>query len=127
MPLPELPLHEHPNQSHDIRPDVYRDILSKLKASEKPKPQARPPHVPEALNFALEVIGPVLADFDINITDVTDIQYGKRIKMADKTHAAECNLFYGKLGFSVVGVPRRNSNENLMELCAYLIYRAITQ
>ena len=122
---PTLPFAEHPNESHDIRPDVYQDILATLKASKRPRPAPRPIHVPEALNYVLEVIGVPLAEFGINIEEVTNIQYGKRIRMSDPKHTAECNVFYGKLGFSVVGVPRRNYHQGLMELCVYLIRQAL--
>ncbi len=115
-----------PNQSHDIAPDVYKNILAQLKATNRPAPTPRPPHVPEALNYVLEVIGAPLADVGIEIKEVTDIQYGKKISLyRPPNHTAECNVFFGKRGFSVVAVPKRANHEELTALVVYIIETAL--
>ena len=57
----------------------------------------------------------------IQITEIINISYGKKIRMKSRTKQAEVNVFYGKRGFSVVKSPRSGTNEELNELMASLI------
>ena len=77
--------------------------------------------MPEELNVVIDKLIPYLTEAGINILEVINIHYGKKIKMKVNLREAEINLFYGKKGYSVVQSARRGTNEELNALCADLI------
>lgn len=78
--------------------------------------------VPEQLNAVMEGLRNFLADVDITVTEVTDINYGKKIKATLGHKRAECNLFYGKRGFTAVQSPRSGTDAELNAILQELIY-----
>jgi VirE N-terminal domain len=121
QPLGEQPKRPPGNESHNIDPEVYKEIITKL--SGKP-PRTLPPnplHVEDALRFALESLAPILLEHAITITQISEIQYGKRIAVQHQKNTAECNIFFGKRGYSVIGLYRRHHNHELTELIVRLI------
>jgi hypothetical protein len=111
---------EHPNASHNIRPDVYADILKKLETRVRPKP-VKYPYVPSMLEAMLPEINTALAAQGIELKEATDIQYGKKLQLNMGKDLAEINVFFGKKGFSVVNVPKRQSNESLAQLAVFIV------
>ncbi len=82
-------------------------------------------YVPAELNGVMAALCASLAEVGMVVSDVTDIQYGKQIKVALGNRRAECNLFYGKRGFRTVPSTRTGTdlelNAMLQELiCAFL-------
>jgi hypothetical protein len=61
------------------------------------------------------------------VSEVIDIQYGKKIRISMGMKQAEINLFYGRRGFSVVKSPRSGTNMELNELSAELVQTFIYQ
>lgn len=78
--------------------------------------------VPEQLNAVMEGLQNFLAEVDITITEVADINYGKKIKASLGHKRAECNLFYGKRGFTAVQSPRSGTDAELNAMLQELIY-----
>ena len=55
------------------------------------------------------------------VTEVCDIQYGKKFKFRLGLKLAEVNVFYGKRGFKVVKSPKSGTNDELNGLMVELI------
>lgn len=127
LPIASIPeqMPPPPNKSHAIRPDVYAEILRKLKTQARPNPVQRPLFVPAALDLVLPVIREALSAQSIEVVSTTDIQYGKQLTLAHGVHQAALNLFYGKKGFSIVVVPKRNTHPELSELAQYVAEQAV--
>lgn len=68
-----------------------------------------------------------IQDTGLVVSEIIDIQYGKKIRICMGTKQAEINLFYGKKGFSVVKSPRSGTNGELNDLTAQLIQSYIFQ
>ncbi len=60
-------------------------------------------------------------DTGIIITEIININYGKKIRMKMGNSVSEINVFYGKHGFSVVLSPRSGTSEKLNDVCAELL------
>ncbi|MEA2042250.1 MAG: CRISPR-associated primase-polymerase type B [Bacteroidota bacterium] len=96
--------------------DVFREIKEKLNPKLKTKKEKQI-FVPEKLNTVMEEIKKLYENHRINTADVSDINYGKKIKLDYKKHTAEINLFFGKRGFTVVKSPKKGTNPELRDLC----------
>lgn len=59
----------------------------------------------------------------LQVTEIHNIQYAKKIRARLGHRDAEINLFYGKRGFSVVISPRLGTDEELNTLLADLVKR----
>ena len=118
----ELYASEHSEkQTSEFSPDpdieVMRQIRLKLQGKMNQKEEIE---VPEELDAIIAGLQSAFEDNGIQIVDISNIQYGKRIKMQLGLKKAEFNLFYGKKGFTVVSCPRTGTNAELNALCADL-------
>ena len=83
--------------------------------------QRRTVVVPEALNEAMDEMQRLLTEAAIEVEDVVDIQYGKKLKVRLGMHRGEVNVFYGHRGFSVVPTPKRGCSLELNEVVTDLL------
>ena len=83
--------------------------------------------VPEELDTVMERLLPYLVDAGIEVNEIINIHYGKKIRLKVNFREAEINLFYGRKGYSVVQSPRKGTNDELNELCAALINQFLLQ
>lgn len=111
--------------------DPEDDILDRIKQRLNPKArktaEQKNVFVPSRLE---EIIGPLteyVEETGLVVTEVINIQYGKKIRVKAGQKEAEINLFYGKRGFSVVKSPRCGTNGELNEAVANLILLFIEQ
>jgi len=116
---------EKPGRSHAIHPETYADILRKLQTRTRPNPLQRNVFVPDALPLVLPTVQAALEAQGMCAEAGRDIQFGKQLAIRHGADTAEVNLFYGKKGFSVVQVPKRNTNESLGQLVVFIIEQAI--
>ena len=103
-------------------PDMesIRQIREILKL--KPGPtEKNPAHVPEQLNDIIDDIKKYIEETGIQVTEIINIHYGKKIRMTLGLKQSEINLFYGKRGYSVVKSPRCGTNAELNTVSADLI------
>jgi hypothetical protein len=110
--------------------DVDKDIINNIKAILNPNlktRQQKPVFVPEELNDIMEDLKQFITQTGIEVTEIINISYGKKIRMKSRLKQAEVNLFYGKRGFSVVKSPRTGTDDELNELTAELIQSFIFQ
>jgi len=78
-------------------------------------------YVPEILNDIISDLNKFIADNGLNVTEVRNIQYGKKINVSLGVRTAEVNLFHGRRGFSVVQSPKSGTNEELNALLAEMV------
>ncbi len=106
------------NKTHhektEIPQDVWQDIREKLNPRLREK-REKNLIVPKELDAVLNNINQTLQNINVEIESVTNINYGKKIRVKTQGSWAEVNVFYGKKGFSVVGTPKNGSNKALME------------
>lgn len=107
---------------HDKEPD--KDTLDNIKALLNPKACKKlksEPYVPDRLNSIMQDLKVYVEETGVEMYEVTNIQYGKKMKFRTAHKHAEINLFYGKHGFSVVQTPRGGTSAELNKLMALLI------
>ena len=78
-------------------------------------------YVPEQLNAIIEELKSFLSSLGLHVSDISDISYGKKIHATMGIKQAECNLFFGKRGFSVVKTPRKGTDAELNDMLQELI------
>lgn len=105
--------------------DPDKDILTRIRQQLNPKAQLpieqHPAYVPERLNEIIAELKLFIEETGLQVTEIINIQYAKKIRARLGQKEAEVNLFYGKRGFSIVISPRLGTNEELNELFADLI------
>lgn len=107
--------------TNNIPDDIFAEIKKKLSAKLPTQTKEKIIYTPIELNNILDKIKLELNEFNIEITEITNINYGKKIKTSNNQLWAEINIFYGKKGFSVVKSPKRGSNSALCDICAKII------
>lgn len=108
--------------------DPTKDVFDKIRATLCPKviPAKREVFVPQQLDDIMSALKGYIASKGIIVTDIINIQYGKKIKTSMRLRQAEVNLFYGKRGYSVVESPRRGTDDEFNSLLADIIRSFIT-
>ncbi len=104
--------------------DPSADSIAKIKevlGLYQAKQAAKPVYVPEQLNQIMDDLQGFLAEVDIVVAEIVDIQYGKKIRAKLGSKQAECNLFFGHRGFSAVISPRSGTDPQLNEMLQQLI------
>lgn len=100
---------------------VLARIRAKLSANERVERPRQPVYVPEELERAIDGIRQTVEDIGIEMKEVKDIQYGKKLMMRSSLRSAEVNVFFGHRGFSVVESPRRGTSPELNNLMCRII------
>ena len=97
--------------------DPDKDVLARIRMQLNPKAQAqveqRPAYVPERLNDIIGDLKLFIEETGLQVTEIINIQYAKKIRARLGQKESEINLFYEKRGFSVVISPRLGTNEEL--------------
>lgn len=107
-----------------IDPETYAQILKKL------NPQShvckkKIIYVPEQLNKIADPVREEAGKYQIELAEVRDIHYGKKLVFQHGINKAEINVYYGKNGFSVVITPKAGNNEQLAEVVKRITEEAI--
>jgi len=98
----------------------YKDILKRLNP-DAVKPAKAPVIVPEMLSQIVEPIRQGAHALGIDVTEIIDINYGKKFLFQHHLHQAEVVVFYGRKGFTVVKSAKTGSNTTLLEVGFSLI------
>ena len=109
-----------PDHGRDPDSETMERIRAKL-GSQKRTSIERPVEVPKILNDVIDSIKGYVEETGLTITEITNIQYGKKVHATLGLKQAEVNLFYGKRGFSIVASPKRGTDSGLNELLTDLI------
>lgn len=97
------------------------NIKALLNPALKKKIEKKNTYVPVELDELMDKLIPYLSEANINVAEVINIHYGKKIKLKLNFREAEINLFFGKRGYSVVQSPRKGTNEEFSSVCSELI------
>lgn len=106
------------------------EVMQRIKEQLKLLPEKRPPkevYVPAVLEETVEELQVYLEQMGLRLTEVVNIQYGKKLKLQASHKLAEINLFYGKRGYSVVISPRTGTDDELNKMVATLIESFVYQ
>ena len=99
-----------------------KHIREMLAAGKRRRPESKPqPNVPPILDEFVEAFKPYVAKSGIQLTEVINIQYAKKLRFKLGLKQAEINVFYGHHGFKVVQSPRGGTSPELNQLTANLI------
>jgi hypothetical protein len=100
------------------------EVMNRVKALLNPKRakiEKPEPYVPERLEEIMDDLCKYVGDTGVELYEIKNIQYGKKMRFRMGQKLAEVNLFYGKRGFSVVQSPRCGTSAELNELMSQLI------
>jgi len=113
------------NEKKDaIDPAVYAEILKKLNPRARPK-KTKIIYVPEQLQNIAEPVRTEAGLYGIELKEVRDIHYGKKLIFQHGLNFAEINVYYGKNGFTVTITPKSGSNQELGEVMKRLTEEVI--
>lgn len=103
--------------------DPDKEVIERIKQLLNPKVKKERDivFVPHELDEMMAILKPYVEQTGVGITEVINIQYGKKIRFKMGMKQAEVNLFFGKKGFSIVQSPRTGTNADLNKLMADLI------
>jgi hypothetical protein len=114
-------------KSIDPDTDVILKIKEILNPSLKNKMAPPPVFIPRQLEEIMGDLSKYIEDTGVIITDIININYGKKIRFKTSLKTAEVNIFYGKRGFSVVRSPKSGTSEEFNKLMADLIQNFINE
>lgn len=126
MPTEQSPKAAQSEPKADVDDETMRNIRAILNPKAEQR-QAKPVFVPEQLNEIIEDLVAFIAQTGVQVTEVINISYGKKIRMKMRLKQAEVNLFYGKKGFSVVKSPRAGTDAEFNEVAAQLVESYLLQ
>lgn len=100
--------------------DPAADVMERIRRTLRPTaPPARESVVvPVALDDIMDALRDHIGRTGIEVTEVVNIQYAKKIRARLGQRKAELNLYYGRKGFSVVVSPRQGTDGELNSLLA---------
>lgn len=101
--------------------EIIARIRQTLNPRIKPAIERKSAYVPERLNEIIDDLRETIEHTGIEVTEIINIQYAKKIRACIGKKQAEINLFYGKRGFSVVISPRLGTDEELNNLLAAIV------
>lgn len=123
----EAPTDNAKNTQSDLDKEILERIKLCLNPNSKPIRRKTEAFVPEQLNMIIDDLVTFIEDTGLVVSEVIDIQYGKKIRISMGMKEAEINVFFGRRGFSVVKSPRSGTHGELNELAAQLILSFIYQ
>lgn len=107
--------------------EIMERIKQCLNPSAKSVRKKTDAFVPDQLNSIMDYLVAYIEDTGLIVSEIIDIQYGKKIRISMGLKQAEINLFYGRRGFSVVKSPRSGTSADLNDITAQLIQTFIYQ
>lgn len=108
----------------DLPDELIRQIRERLNPK-LAKKREKKIYVPEELNTIIEMIRVNLSQYNIEIDEIVNINYGKQFRMKLNHFRAEINVFYGRRGFSVVKSTKSGLNGELVNIAYDVIYSTI--
>ncbi|MCF0182602.1 MAG: virulence protein E [Muribaculaceae bacterium] len=108
-------------ESHDPDKETMQAIRQTLNPNATLNHHKAPAHVPQVLTSIMPALTEHIENLGVKVTEVIDINYGKKMRFSIALRNAEVNVFYGKKGFSVVQSPRTGTDPELNQLMADVI------
>ena len=122
---------EAENKKEEEKPssDPDKEQLDMIRARLNPKAlqkEKKDVFVPIILNDIIPELQEFVQNLGLTVTNITNIQYGKKINFSLGKKLAEINIFYGKRGFSIVQTPKSGTSVELNELAAQCVNDYLT-
>lgn len=108
---------EH-DPADDVLARIRQTLVPKAAKAEAVRAEA---FVPAILDELIDGLKTYIEKTGIEVGDVSNIQYAKKIRCRLGLRQAEINLFYGHHGFKVVKSPRSGTSAELNDVVAQLI------
>lgn len=105
-------------KNSDPDEDSMAKIRELLAMRPKRAPKEKTVFVPEVLNEIVDNLVASVNEVGLDVYEILNIQYGKKIRARLGLRKAEVNLFYGHRGFSVVLSPKTGTDAKLNQLLA---------
>ena len=119
---------EREMEPHGIKernPEPTDDVLSQIRSTlnmKSCKPDGKPEaYVPQELSDIMDNLKAYVEAKGVALTEVVNIQYGKKLRFMVGHRQSEINLFFGKRGFTVVQSPRTGTDKDANALMADVI------
>lgn len=105
--------------------DPTDEIMQAIKQTLNPKLSIKKEktdvYVPHELDYIMESLTQMVTEAGIELYEVLNIQYGKKLRFRLGLKLAEVNLFYGKRGYSVVNSPKSGTNAEFAQVVTQMI------
>lgn len=103
--------------------DPDRETMARIRQMLNPKAKKEKPdvYVPKELEDIEQGLKIRVEELNVSITEIINIQYGKKFRFSLGMKQAEINLFFGKRGFTVVQSPRSGTDVELNGLMADVV------
>lgn len=108
-------------QSTDPDKETMNLIRQRLNQKAKSQRKSPSPYVPRELESIMESLKSYIESTGARVTEIINIQYGKKLRISLELRKAELNIFYGKKGFSVVQSPRTGTDAEMNALMADVV------
>lgn len=108
--------------------DMPDSIIKQIREKLNPKliiKREKQIFVPQQLDTIVDLVRIGLADYNIVIEEVVNINYGKQFRLKLNHFIAEINVFYGKKGFSIVKSTKSGCNAELVDVSFDIINSVI--
>lgn len=101
--------------------DTLNQIKIMLGSKKMAERQNKLVYVPDILNDIIDGIKLFIEEQGINVYEIKNIQYAKKIRCKLGSKRAEINLFYGKKGFSTIISPANGTSNELNEIVVDIV------
>ena len=106
-------------------PEPTDDVLAQIRSTlnmQSRKPRCKQEaYVPNELNDIMDDLKAYVEAKGVTLSEIVNIQYGKKLRFILGHKQAEINLFFGKRGFTVVQSPRTGTDKEANALMADVI------
>lgn len=110
------------SSSQTAEPDSAAVVrIKEILSLQRAKTATKPVYVPEEVSDIMDKLSEYLTALDVQVDAILPIQYGQKIRCTLEGKHGECNIFYGKRGFSVVISPRGGTDSTFNGMLAELI------
>lgn len=101
--------------------EIMRQIKQRLNPNGRPAPERPETYVPQQLADIAEPLRDFIEEMGLQVKEIINIQYGKKIRANLGLKEAEVNLFYGRRGYTITKTPRRGTSPQLNELLEEIV------
>lgn len=117
-------IHEEQQNKQIIEDDALIHIKKTLNPNYKTKAEKQI-YVPQETEEVLDELKQSLEKHSLNLENITNINYGKKLRISLGRRWAEINLFYGKKGYSLVKTPKKGSDKELTDIAHQILCQCI--
>jgi len=113
-----------------VKEELPGDVLLQIKQRLKPettKPKQKLYYVPEEVDKVMGSLVEFIESFLMKVTQVRDIQFGRKFTIELDGKWCEINLFFGKKGFTPSPTPKTGSNDQLAEVALKIFWAFINK